>query len=126
MALLRTKLGIGPEGPLAMFLGCNQRRETVTMHGGILANVVIYDMESFLEQCVARYLEVAPKGTKMREAKTPFLHDEGKHGPSRDPTNNTGSRCKWCDYITPDVNLETGSPVGGDGASSELWGSYST
>ena len=91
-ALLRSKLNIGPEGPLAMFLGCNQRRDTIKLHGGILANVVIYDMESFLEQCVLRYLEVAPKGTKMREAKTPFLHDEGKHGPSRDPTKIKGSR----------------------------------
>ena len=96
-----------------MYLGCNQRRETVTLHGGILANVVIYDMESFLEQCVSRYLEVAPKGTKMREAKTPFLHDEGKHGPSRDPTTNKGSRCVWCDYVTPDVDPDAGSTVGG-------------
>ncbi len=117
-ALLRTKLNIGPEGPLAMFLGCNQRRDTIKLHGGILANVVIYDMESFLEQCVLRYLEVAPKGTKMREAKTPFLHDEGKHGPSRDPTKIKGSRCVWCDYVTPDVVPDAGSTVGGDGASS--------
>ena len=83
-----------------------------------MANVVIYDMESFLEQCVSRYLEVAPKGTKMREAKTPFLHDEGKHGPSRDPTKIKGSRCVWCDYVTPDVVPDAGSTVGGDGDSS--------
>ena len=68
-ALLRTKLNIGPEGPLGMYLGCNQRREQMTLYGGILANVVIYDMESFLEQCVQRYVEVAPKGTKLKEAK---------------------------------------------------------
>ena len=65
-ALLRTKLSIGPEGPLGMYLGCNQRREQMTIHGGIQANVVIYDMESFLEQCVQRYLEVAPEGTKLK------------------------------------------------------------
>ena len=89
-ALLRTKLNIGPEGPLGMYLGCNQRREQMTLHGGVLANCAIYDMESFLEQCVNRYLEVAPVGTKMKEAKTPFLQDEGDHGPSRNPTTNTG------------------------------------
>ena len=63
-ALLRTKLNIGPEGPLGMYLGCNQRREQMTLHGGILANVVMYDMECFLEQCVQSYLEVAPKERK--------------------------------------------------------------
>jgi hypothetical protein len=62
-------------------------------------------------------LEVAPKGTKMREAKTPFLHDEGKHGPSRDPTQVKGVRCVWCDYVTPPA-VPAGSTVGGDGASS--------
>ncbi len=66
--LIRTKLNIEPEGPLGMYLGCNQRREQMTLYGGILANVIICDMESFLEQCVQRYLEVAPKGTKLREA----------------------------------------------------------
>ena len=32
-ALLRTNVNIGPEGPLAMYLACNQRRETMTLHG---------------------------------------------------------------------------------------------
>ncbi len=101
-ALLRTKLNIGPEGPLGMYLGCNQRREKMQIHGGLWANVVIYDMESFLEQCVARYLEVAPAGTVMREAKTQFLHDAGDHGQERNPTKRIGKRCVWCSYITPD------------------------
>ncbi len=87
-ALLRTKLNIGPEGPLGMYLGCNNTRVVITLHGGIKANAVFYDMESFLEQCVGRYLEAAPPGTKMKEAKTPFLHDEGTHSPSRNPTKN--------------------------------------
>ncbi len=116
-ALLRTKLNIGPEGPLGMSLGCNQRREQMTLYGKIIANVVIYDMESFLEQCVARYLEVAPKGTKMKEAKTPFLHDEGKHGPARDPTKVKGTRCVWCDSIAPFDGQDAEPKVGGDGAS---------
>ena len=112
-ALLRTKLNIGPEGPLGMYLGCNQRREQMILDKGILADVVIYDMESFLEQCVARYLEVAPKGTQMREAKTPFLHDEGKHGPSRDPTKVKGTQCVWCAYVTPSSTTDAESKVGG-------------
>ena len=68
--------------------------------------------------CVSRYLEVAPKGTKMREAKTLFLHDEGNHGPSRDPTKTKGPRCVWCDYITPVEGQDAEPTVGGDGAPS--------
>jgi hypothetical protein len=113
-ALLRTKLIIGPEGPLGMYLGCNQKREQMTLHGGILANCVIYDMESFLEQCVNKYLEVAPKNTKMKEAKTPFLQDEGNHGESRNPTTNEGKCCDWCGYVANHAV----SQVGGDGTSS--------
>ena len=97
-----------------MYLGCNQKREQITLHGGILANCVIYDMESFLEQCVNKYLEVAPAGTKMKEAKTPFLQDEGDHGQSRNPTANTGKCCEWCGYVASAV-----SQVGGDGTSSK-------
>ena len=76
-ALLRTKLTIGPEGPLGMYLGCNQQRESMTLYDGGTANIVIYDMESFLMQCIERYLQVAPAGTKLKSASTPFLHDEG-------------------------------------------------
>ena len=90
----------------------------MTLYGGILANVVIYDMESFLEQCVQRYLEVAPKGTKLKEAKTPFLHDEGNHDLSRDPTQCRGLRCALCDYITPEGNECAESKVRGDSAPS--------
>ena len=115
-ALLRTKLNIGPEGPLGMYLGCNQKREQITLHGGILANCVIYDMESFLEQCVNKYLEVAPVGTKMKEAKTPFLQDEGDHGQSRNPTANTGKCCEWCGYVASNAV----SQVGGDGTHPNL------
>ena len=49
-ALLRTTLTIGPEGPLGMYLGCNQQRESMTLYDGGTANVVIYDMTSFLSQ----------------------------------------------------------------------------
>jgi hypothetical protein len=97
-----------------MYLGCNQKRVQITMYGGISANCVIYDMESFLEQCVNRYLEVAPPGTKMREAKTPFLHDEGDHGPSRNPTKSKYACCEWCGFVASN----TVSTVGGDGTPS--------
>ncbi len=49
-ALLRTKLPIGPEGPLSMHLDCNQTKNQASLPGGSKANVLTYDMESSLEQ----------------------------------------------------------------------------
>ncbi len=113
-ALLRTKLTIGPEGPLGMYLGCNQQRESMTLYDGGTANIVIYDMESFLMQCIERYLQVAPAGTKMKPASTPFLHDEGDFGPARNPTTEIGEACVWCNYVTPTtVSQNAVSQVGG-------------
>ena len=54
----------------------------------------------------------------MRDAKTPFLHDEGNHGPSRNPSKIKGATCEWCAYVTPDVVPGAGSTVGGAGATS--------
>ncbi len=55
----------------------------------------------------------------MREAKTPFLRDEGKHGPARHPTKPHGPRCVWSDYVTPDTGPDAEPTLGGDGASSK-------
>ena len=62
-----------------MYLACNVIKRDFTLSTGDHVNGVVYDMEPFLEQCVARYLEVAGAGVKMRLAKTPFLiHDSNK------------------------------------------------
>ncbi len=47
------------------------------------------------------------------------MHDEGKHGPSRDPTKCRGSRCVWCEYITPSETDPAETQVGGDRAPSQ-------
>ena len=39
-----------------------------------------YDMEDFFKSCIERYLELAPKGTKLRNVATPFI-DEGAPQP---------------------------------------------
>ena len=113
-ALLRSKLSIGPDGPLGMYLGCNQSRVKIELPGKIPAMCIIYDMESFLEQCVARYLEVAGKNIKFKEAKTPFLADEGVHGPARDPMKGDLPCCSWCGYVEVlSTSAGSASAVGG-------------
>jgi hypothetical protein len=39
-----------------------------------------YDMEDFFKSCVDRYIELAPKGTKLKKAETPFV-DESEISP---------------------------------------------
>ena len=46
------------------------------------ARYLEYDMEEFWESCVAKYLELAPQGTKLKKVATPFI-DEAL----RDPTD---------------------------------------
>ncbi len=87
----------------------------MTLYDGAAANIVIYDMESFLAQCVERYLQCAPTGTKMNRASTPFLHDSGDFGPARNPTKDAGAHCEWCGYVAgsavSQVGEESGSPM---------------
>ena len=61
------------------------------------------------EQCVARYLEVAVAGTKMKSVKTPFLvHDSNKSefrnpivptGPGGVPHPGLVEECEWCGFM---------------------------
>ena len=72
--LLRSRLEIGPESSSGMYLGCNIIKGQIRrQRDGAMLNSITYDMESFLEQCVARYLAVAGPDVKLREARTPFL-----------------------------------------------------
>ena len=50
--LLRTKLGIEPETPLGHYLGCDQRMMEAKLGDGTRVKRIIYDMRSFMEQCV--------------------------------------------------------------------------
>ena len=79
-----------------------------------MLNSITYDMESFLEQCVARYLAVAGPDVKPREARTPFLAATAIRGPYRDPVSGDNS-CAWCGFVITD-NLSTGNhEIGGSG-----------
>ena len=58
-ALLRTELQIGPESDTGMYLGCNVIKHEILLPDKMPARAVTYDMEFFLEQCIARYVQVA-------------------------------------------------------------------
>ena len=68
--LLRTKLGIEPETAPGHYLGCDQRMVEAKLGDGTRVKRIIYDMKSFMEQCVERYLTVAGPGVKLRKGAT--------------------------------------------------------
>ena len=59
---------------------------------------VVYDMKSFMEQCVERYLTVAGPGTKLKKVGTPFLADTSGTDVARlgGPVMNEQFVCPTC------------------------------
>ncbi len=75
---LRKGLQIGPEGPLAMYLGCAHGRGTIKLPDGLEAACVTYNMEDFLGQCVERYMVATKHSVKLKKADTPVLVEDQK------------------------------------------------
>ena len=56
-----------------------------------------YDMESFLEQCVEKYREIAGKNVAFKHVATPSLPEDTKQHPARAPCAKADSIiCPWC------------------------------
>ena len=81
-----------------MYLGCNVIKRDITLPNGVQAKGIVYDMEPFLEQGVARYLTLAGKGTKLKAAKTPFIAQDDNRSDYRNPTKGE-SPCQWLSLI---------------------------
>ena len=84
------------------------------MADGKPANAVIYDMESFLEQCVDKYLKVAGADTVLKAAHTPFLAQLGaSHTRYKQGVDDREPLCEWCGFCGPEPEPETkGTEVG--------------
>ena len=54
--LLKQEIEIGPSSRNGMYLGCNIVKQQVKLSNGKQTKAVIYDMESFLGQCVDKCL----------------------------------------------------------------------
>ena len=100
--LLRSKLDLEPETGLGLYLGCQLVRGETKLKDGAKVSTITYDMESFLEQSVQKYLEIAGKDTVLKKVPTPSLPEEAKDHPARAPCG-TGpvSQCTWCGTIHP-------------------------
>jgi hypothetical protein len=96
-AALRDGLNIEPEAALGMYLGCQCTKGTIDLPDGGKANSMVYDMESFLEQCIERYMVATKYKKKLKDAATPFLAEDQKDSPAGRPADNGPAiECPWC------------------------------
>ena len=52
-----------------------------------------------LEQCLARYVQVAGGNIRFKEVKTPSRPEDPQNkSPFRNPTDRGGDVCPWCQY----------------------------
>ena len=60
-----------------------------------------YDMEEFLDSCVAKYVELAGPGTKVKPYATPFFQEDHKESPAGAPGDGPVQECPWCAHTFP-------------------------
>ena len=116
--LLKQHIGVGPSSQTSSYLGCNVNKQKLNLRNGTTVNAVMYDMESFLGQCVEKYLHVAGPDTVLKTAKTPFLQSSGADSIYRRPSSFTEGQCQDCGYCDdesqctlPESVSETGERI---------------
>ena len=87
---------------LGQYLGCDHEPFSVVLPNGRKARGVRYNMSHFIEQCVERYLSLAPAGTKLKKVSTPFIAEVAGVGESRAPVHGVDPvQCTWCAHTFP-------------------------
>ena len=100
--MLRSRLDLEPETELGLYLGCQLVRGETKLKDGTKVSTITYDMESFLEQSVQKYLEIVGKDVALKKVPTPSLPEEAKEHPARAPCGvGPVSQCTWCGTIHP-------------------------
>ena len=100
--MLRSRLDLEPETELGLYLGCQLVRGETKLKDGTKVSTITYDMESFLEQSVQKYLEIVGKDVVLKKVPTPSLPEEAKEHPARAPCGvGPVSQCTWCGTIHP-------------------------
>ena len=99
---LRSKLDLEPETELGLYLGCQLVRGQTKLKDGTKVSTITYDMESFLEQSVQKYLEIVGKDVSLKSVPTPSLPEDAKDHPARAPCGEGPvSQCTWCGTVHP-------------------------
>ena len=86
------------------YLGCKHDISTTTLPDKTVARSLSYNMEEFLTSSVKLYLEIAGEGTVLQQVDTPFVDEDDRGNPTRQP-NTTGQalQCPWCAHTDSDT-----------------------
>ena len=77
-------------------------RGQTKLKDGTKVSTITYDMESFLEQSVQKYLEIMGKDVSLKSVPTPSLPEDAKDHPARAPCGEGPvSQCTWCGTVHP-------------------------
>ena len=92
---LRKNLKMDDPEPSGRYLGCEHEIKKVSVDGKSYTTMT-YNMEEFLDSCLAKYTEVAGGNVKFKHVPTPFLDDFVKKGPRAPSGDGIWHECPWC------------------------------
>ena len=92
---LRKNLKMDDPEPSGRYLGCEHEIKKVSVDGKSYTTMT-YNMEEFLDSCLAKYTEVAGGNVKFKHVPTPFLDDFVKKGPCAPSGDGIWHERPWC------------------------------
>ena len=93
--LLRKRLTMDDPEPVGRYLGCQHEPGEVVVDGKRYRTMT-YNMEEFIDSCLAKYTEVCGGEVKFKKVPTPFLDDTIKRGPCAPSGDGEWHECPWC------------------------------
>jgi len=85
----------------AVYLGCRHIVSSVKLPAGITVTTMTYDMEDFLQSCIARYRAVVGVKTPLRNYSTPCLAEDHRDATAGAPGRGPVKECPWCYHTGP-------------------------
>ena len=74
--IIRARINMDEPSPVGRVLGCEHTVSRRSPRSGKQVQVMEYNMQPFLEDCVGKYLDLAKKpASSLRKVPTPFLED---------------------------------------------------
>ena len=86
--------------PAGNFLGCTHIKGSKTLADGSVVTTMTYDMESFFQSCVDKYLTLAREyefAANMKKVPTPFVTEDHRDSPQGKPSHEGATMfCPEC------------------------------
>ena len=104
-AMRHQGLKMDDPAPAGHYLGCMHKMSKQKMDGGVMINVIEYDMEDYLQNVVVKYKNLCAKSNfqvKMKKVSTPFIPEDHKASPQSQPcAPGRYVTCPWCKNTVP-------------------------